>query len=129
MNGNMVPVNSAAEAAQVVKRAIYRFDVPESLRRYGIQQMGLVELNAREEIMAAKRAGNQPLQLAFELARECLREIDKVPVSTGDGTADSVFDNMHPKIRTLLVSAYSELHNPSDVDTTAFLASREMRVG
>lgn len=130
MNGSLIPVDSAQAASQVkLSRAKYTYTIPESLQRYGIKTFALVELNAREEIMAAKRADNQPVRLAFELARESLREVDGVPVSTAEGTADSVFDSMHPKVRTLLITAYSDLHNPNDGDTSSFLKSREMRVG
>ena len=129
-NGQMIPVDSAQSAMQArIKRPTYLYTVPTDLQRYGIKTFALVELNAREEIMAAKRADNQPVRLAFELARESLREVDGVAVSTAEGTADSVFDSMHPKVRTLLITAYSDLHNPSDKETASFLKSREMRVG
>jgi len=120
-------------------RTLYRYKIPTSLHLHGggIVELGFVELTPDEELMAAKRAG-QPMRLAFEMAMESMREVGmsglngvvkRSKLSTGDGTADRVWHQMHPKLRTLAVTAYGELHNPKDSEAASFLESREVSAG
>lgn len=126
-------------------RAIYRYKIPASMAGLArdVATIGLVEITPDEEIMATKRCSNQPIRLAYELSLEAFREIgmagplgqDGRPtvvshrLSTADGTADRVWRQLHPKIRTLVVTAYNELHNPKDGEAQDFLSSREVTTG
>lgn len=123
----VLPQNLSAPSKD--KRWLHRFQIPDSLKKFGISSLGLVELTAGEELMATKRSGNNPMQLAYELTKESLREVDGRKVSTADGTADVIFNSMHPQVRTLLSQAYALLHAPKDEDTATFLSSRESQVG
>ncbi len=97
--------------------------------RHGVKSIGMIELTAEEELMATKRAHNDPIRLAYELSKEALREVDGRAMSTGNGTADRAWNGMHPKIRTLVVSAYGQLHSPEEQDLTSFLASQQTSIG
>lgn len=110
-------------------RPVFTYVIPPKLHRYGIKTVGLIELTANEELMATRRSAMSPMALAAELAKESLRKVDSKSVSTTDGTADFAFNTMHPKIRTLVMSAYNLLHNPDGDDTKGFLDSQEMSVG
>jgi hypothetical protein len=134
-------VQSVADLLAPAKdnRPIYRYKVPASLKDIagGVVELGFKELNPDEELMATKRCGNQPIRLAFEQARESLCEfgqqgpngIVRTAVRTGDGTSDRLWMKMHPKLRTLCITAYAELHNPKDSEAADFLESREVSVG
>lgn len=127
------------------RRALYRYKIPPGLRTYAgdVVELGFVEINSDEEIMAAKRTGNTAIRLAYELALESLREVGlkgppgadgkpsiaRHPICTADGTSDRAWRQLHPKLRTLCVTAYNELHNPKEDDTAAFLESREVSAG
>lgn len=126
---NTAPKEMTPLTALPHQRPIHVFQVPVGLVTYGITSIGMVELTANEEIMATKRSNNNPMQLGYELAKESLRMVDKKKVSTVDGTADAVFNNMHPKVRTLLAQAYTEIHSPKDSDSKDFLSSREYTAG
>lgn len=111
-------------------RPIFRFDVPEGLAKTtGIKKLGLHQLTASEELMATKRARNDTHRLAYELAKQALVEIDGKPITLGDGSADTAWGDMHPKIRTLAVAAFGELHSPEEDEIAGFLKSQTVHVG
>lgn len=110
-------------------RSVYLYTVPAPLQSYGIAEIGIIELKAGEELMATKRAQQDPMRLAFELAKESLRSVDGKPVSTSDGTSDAIWETMHPKIRNLIVSAYGDVHQPRNSELADFLTSRQVQVG
>ncbi len=119
-----------AQTAPASDRPIYRFDIPASIRAIQpIKTVGLVQINSNEEVRATKRARNDSHQMAYSLAKQSLIEVDGKPVSEGDGSADKVWDAMHPKVRVLVVTAYGELHTPEDEDINAFLKSQRVSVG
>lgn len=126
-------------------RVMYRFKVPVSLHPIsnGVVELGFLEITPDEELMAANRCGNKAVRLAYEQAKESLREIGvlgapgpdgaptvrRVPVNTGDATADRAWGQLHPKLRGLCVTAYHDLHNPKDKEVEGFLESREASAG
>lgn len=110
-------------------RQMHLFTIPASLQGFGIKSIGLVELTAEEEIMATKRCANDVARLAFELAKESLRQVDGKPVSTMEGTVDRLWNRMHPKVRNLVVAAYGQIHQPEGNETAGFLASHQVQVG
>jgi hypothetical protein len=129
------PEKIAEVASRADTRPVYVYDLPASLRPYanGVTAYGLVELNAEEELMATKRARGDAVRLAFELSRESLRTVLKGTVATrvncGDGSTDAEFLKMHPKVRALVMTAYADLHNPSQADANSFLQSRRVVAG
>lgn len=126
-----VNITSPAQLAnRTTNRPLYIFDVPEKVvERSGIRKIGLIELTAEEELLATKRSHNDMARLAFELAKESLRQIDGKPVSTADGTADVVWNNMGAALRTLIIGAYQSIHNPTEVDAMSFMKSRQVTLG
>lgn len=117
------------QRAIVDARTVHRFTVPKRLVNGGVQELGLVQITSAEELRATKRAGNDQHRLAFELAMQSLVEVDGQPLSEADGTKEKAWDKMHPKIRTLAVTAYGHLHVPEDDDINDFLKSQRVEVG
>lgn len=111
-------------------RPTYTYQVPDVLaRQTGIANVTLVELTAEEELMAAKRARNDVVRLASELAKECLRAVNGKPVSAASGTVDTAWNTMHPKVRQLVMGAYGRIHSPEPTDEQLFLESCQVEVG
>lgn len=110
------------------KRLVYTYDVPPScqveLEGFGkVLTVGLVLLTAEEEILAAKRSHNSNYRTAHELSKACLYLINNTRVSMASN-ADEVWSNIPPKLRTLIVTAYADLHNPNEEETAGFMVSR-----
>lgn len=101
-----------------------------------IASIGLVILKAREEMNATKLAGTDPIRMAQEAANESLRalwicdaegkNVQRVDVSTQDGSAESYTAKMHPKLRELLLGAYAEIHKPSSSEVKDFFTSKRL---
>lgn len=115
--------------ARLRDRVIHNFTIPESLATHGVKEIGLVELTMEEEMMATRRSRGDAVRLAYEYARECLRVVDGKTVRTSDGSADRVWNAMHPKVRQLVIRAYGILHQPKMEEDAAFLESHEIKVG
>jgi hypothetical protein len=118
------------EKADRVKqvRPVHTFQIPESIAD-GTTSIGMVELTAHEEIMAAKRAGSDAFRLAYELTKQSLAEVNGQPVSLADGSADTAFDKMGPKVRSLVIQGYTRLHAAGEDVAEGFLQSMQVRVG
>ena len=119
----------ADRAARNNERVIHTFKIPESLASHGVKEIGLVELTMEEEMLATRRSRGDAVRLAYEYARECLRVVDGKTVRTMDGSADRVWNAMHPKVRQLVIRAYGVLHQPKMEEDSAFLESHEIKVG
>ena len=118
------------ERASGASRPVYRYDVPRKLAKIsGIEKVGLVQLTPDEELMGTKRARNDQARLAFEWAKQSLVEVNGKPVSLADGTSDKAWNDMHPKVRGLVVVAYGELHTPEEDEITDFLGSQTTTIG
>ena len=120
-----------ASAAHEANRARHTFTIPPELfKEVGgdVQTVTLVELTADEEMMAAKRIQGEAVRLPFECAKESLRAVNGQPVSMGDGSCDRIWNKMNPRVRTLVITAYSRLHQPGKY-TEDFLASAAVQVG
>ena len=128
-------VAQAAQDAIAAKppRAVHTFDVPKSLGA-PYSSIGLVELETGEELMAAKRAGTEPMGLAYELTKQSIAEVTDAgasaprSVSLADATTDEVWRRGGPKLRQLLLQAYSLLHTPGDEAEQDFLKSHRTSV-
>lgn len=118
-------------APKTQSREVHLFTVPEALAaEVGVREVGMVTLTAAEEMMAHKRAPKRDaVQLALELAKASLVEVDGGKLTLADGSADAFWANAHPKLRELVLSAYADLHSPREEDAASFRASRRVRVG
>lgn len=128
VGSNFLKPSAAGVTGDGGGRPLYVYATPPRLHAVA-KSVGLVELTAEEELMAAKRANNNPVRLAYELAKESLRQFDGRAVSLADGTSDTAWNVMGPVLRTLVITAYQEIHNPREDDAATFLASREVQFG
>jgi len=113
-----------------MSRPKYTYNLPTLISsQIEVQSVTLVELTSSEEMMAAKRAQNDPIRLAWELPKESLRAIDGKAISTADGSSDQAWESLHPKARSFVMQAYNQLHNPVEPDVAAFLQSRQVEIG
>jgi hypothetical protein len=108
-------------------RVVYEYDVPASIGGDEIKTVGVVELTAEEELQATRRARGDSIRLAFELAKTSLHEVNGERLNHSDGTADRQWNAMPPKLRNLVLQAYSELHSPEDDAAVLFKASRKIK--
>lgn len=110
-------------------RAIHTFTVPAQLaEQTGVSSVGLVELTALDELGAAKRAKGDAMRLAYELSKSALAEVNGEKLSFADGSLDRTWAVIHPKIRNMVLAAYSELHSPPEGSVDDFLKSRQVKV-
>lgn len=108
-------------------RSVHRFKIPKKLAN-GITDIGMIQLNSEEELRATKRARNDTHRLAYELSQQALVEVNGQKVSEGDGTREKAWASMDPKVRTLVITAYGELHAPEADDIDDFLKSQRVTV-
>ncbi len=104
-------------------RVIHRFTVPESIPGE-VRSLGLVEITADEELKAEARCRGASDKRASEMAKQALVEVNGEPVGFADASVDKAWNNMHPKVRTLLASAWVRLHLANDDEVESFFASR-----
>lgn len=111
------------------KRPVYLYDIPEHLaKEAGVSSVGLVTLTADEELTCFKRARNDSAKMATELSMAALVEADGKKLTGADGSVDSFWKNLDPRIRQLVMTAYTELHAAKEEDQQSFLKSRTIRV-
>lgn len=110
-------------------RAVHTFTFPPSVATDKVQSVGIGELTANEEIQAAKRVGTDQARLPYELSLQCLAEVNGEPVSLGDGSADTAWQAMSAKQRTLVIAGYGEVNAPEQEDLSGFLKSQQVKVG
>jgi hypothetical protein len=116
-------------AAQAPRRQVYEYPIPVELSWDGKEHsVGLVELTSDEELMAAKRAQNEAMRLAKELAKASVYEIDGKRLSVVDGSADEAWGRFGAPLRNLLVEAYADIHVASDKAKAHFLGGRKVKV-
>lgn len=110
-------------------RPIYVYDVPPACEDAEVQSVGLVQLTTGEELMAAKRAHGDNFKLAYELAKQCVVEVNGEKVGIADGSVDTAWGKMAPQTRNLVMGEYAKLHAPPEGAEEAFRASRRVKVG
>lgn len=121
-------------------REVYEYEVPEELAEYAaltpegtvpsfgpFKTIGLHLLTPLEEKAGSQRCNGDPMRLAYELTIVSLAEINGRSVRGHDGSQDRAFFEMHPKIRALVMQAYSELSVPTETATASFLKSRRVK--
>lgn len=104
-------------------RVIHRFEIPASIPG-DIRAIGLVEITAQEELQAEQRCKGASDKRAAEMAKSALVEVNGQRVHFADASVDKAWNNMHPKVRTLIASAWVKLHLASDDEVDSFFASR-----
>lgn len=111
-------------------RAVNVYDVPAKLAEATeVSSVGLVALTAEEELQAWKRSRGENARLATELAKACLVEASGKPLSAADGSLDSFWAGLDPRLRQLILTAYADLHAATEDDQKSFLTSRKVKVG
>jgi len=116
--------------AQKAARPVHVFTVPPSLSQdAGVTEVGLITLTADEELQAFSRGKKDNAKLAIELAKAALVEVDGKQLKLADGTVDTFWKDVDPRIRQLIMTAYAELHGADEEDQKSFLKSRKIRVG
>jgi len=106
-------------------QVIYTYDVGENLHP-DIRSVGLTELSAEDEIAATRRARGDQIRLAFELAKQSLREVNGKPVKLADGSADKAWNSLGARLRNLVLQAFTEIHTPEEGVIDTFRASRKV---
>lgn len=105
-------------------RPTYTYRVPSKLAAESeIESVTLVHLTAAEELAAAKRAGNDAMKLAQELSRAALHGLNGKTLSHANSEKEIAWHKLHPKVRALVLQAYSKLHSPESEDVESFLSS------
>ena len=108
-------------------RVVHRFKVPDSIPGE-VRSLGLVEITAEEELQVEQRCKGASDKRASEMAKQAIVEINGEPVSLLNGTVQQAWNEMHPKVRTLLASAWVKLHLANDDEVESFFASRTSSV-
>lgn len=108
----------------------YTFDVPMSFQEecMGIKAFTIKELSAGDEMNAAKRSGQNIIQLPFELAKAAVvsyenSEGEKL-VSVADDTIDVFLELLGPQGRSLLMDAYQKVSSPGGGAVAEFRAQQ-----
>ncbi len=104
-------------------RVIHRFEIPASVPGE-IRSLGLIEITAQEELQAEQRCRGVSDKRAAEMAKASLVEVNGQKVRFADGSVDKAWNSMHPKVRTLVASAWVKLHLANDEEVDGFFASR-----
>lgn len=123
-----------AEAPQMqlpkVARPVHLFTVPSKLAaEVGVHEVGLITLSADEELQAYQRGKKDSAKIAAELAKAALVEVDGKPMTVNDGSADTLWRTIDPRVRQLVLTAYAEIHGAEEADQESFLKSRKVRAG
>lgn len=90
-------------------------------------------LTPLEEKAAVSKCRGDNLRMAYELAEAALGGVidsdgREHRVQGHDGTLNMLVAQMHPKIRALIMQAYSEDSVPSGKQSNAFLKGRKIRI-
>lgn len=106
-------------------RPVYTYQIPAKLAAEAeVSSVGIIHLTAAEELAAAKRAGGtDAMRLAQELAKACLHGLNGKTLSPVNNEKEAAWHKLHPKIRSLVLQAYSKLHAPESEDVESFLSS------
>lgn len=108
-------------------RVIHRFTVPDSIPG-DVRSIGLVEITAEEELQAEQRCKGASDKRAQEMAKQAIAEVNGAAVSLVDGSVQQAWNGLHPKVRTLIASAWVRLHLANDSEVDDFFASRTSSV-
>lgn len=104
-------------------RVIHRFSVPESIPGE-VRSIGMVEITAEEELLVEQRCKGASDKRAQEMTKTAIVEVNGQKVGLSDASVDRAWNEFHPKVRTLVTSAWVKLHLASDDEVDSFFASR-----
>lgn len=134
-NPNIGPLVDRTQRA-----AVFDYDVPDSdglhdevTRSFGsIRTITCKLLSPLEDKSAAQAGKGDMIITAYELAKRTIVEVtneqgQRFPIQIYGGTADELWGQMHPKLRSLVVQAYSENASPQEATKDSFLGSRKIR--
>lgn len=108
-------------------RVVYTFTVPASIGGE-VRTIGMVELTADEEIAVEARCKGVPEKRAVEIVKATVWEVNGDRIHNGAGELDRLWNNLPPKVRTLLNRAWVKLHAADDAETDSFEKSMTARV-
>lgn len=106
-------------ASQMKERVVYRFSVPESIVS-DVRSLGMVEMTADEEVQIELRCKNTPEKRAVEIAKASIVEINGKRVHNGAGEVDKAWNEMSPKVRSLVNRMWVKLHLANDEEVASF---------
>lgn len=114
------------------ERPVVVFEFPEEIvekteGRY--KSVSMVELTTGEEMAAAKRARNDQLRMVAELIKQSIVAVNGEKVSLANQSVDKAWEEFPAVVRSLVMAAYSQIHQVEEESTTRFLASRRTEVG
>lgn len=121
------------------RRPLEDFDVPEELypvsrtADFGeIRTISLKLLKPLEEKHAAGRAKGDAIQVPYELSRASIGAItnangQEIEIRPHDGTSESLWSQLHPQLRSLVMQGYAEIAAPTETAQHSFLKSRRTR--
>lgn len=98
-----------------------------------IKTLSFKLLSPLEEKAAIGRAKGDPIALAWELALMSVAyaittDNREQLITIGDGSQQLLANDLHPKLRSLAIQAYSDIATPSNAETAVFMRSRRVRV-
>lgn len=132
-----VPPGGLGSPPAAGARPLNLFNVPATLaRETGVLRIGLVALTPQEEMDGWQRGGGagRPMGLAAQQGLTSLREVTTSDggvqaLSLADGTVERFWNTTDPRIRNLVLLAFTAVHHVQEEDEASFLGSRQVRVG
>lgn len=108
------------------KRILYEYQIPKQIAaECGHVSFSMVRLSGEEEITAADAADNSRVRLQHMLCMYALKSVDGTPVNPSDGKLDEIFNAPDAaRMRTLMISAYNDLHAVAKADMEALAKGR-----
>jgi hypothetical protein len=119
---------------------VFDYEIPDSdglhqevTRSFGsIRVISCKLLTPLEDKSAAQAGKGDMVVTAYELAKRTIVEVtnetgERFPIQIYGGSADELWGQLHPKIRSLIVQAYAENASPQEATKDSFLASRKIR--
>jgi len=111
-------------------RPMFEYTIPTTLRGEGIpEKISLCPLTAEQEIQASKVGGFNLMKSQYEATKRAIAEVDGKPAKFADGDVDALWNRMSPRLRALLITAYSKMTTASEEEDDSFFASEQMKVG
>lgn len=109
--------------------ATYTYTIPEKYR--GGEKPATVtlkKLRGEDQEMAIDRAGMKLAKLGGELVKQSIVAFDGQPVDWSTDGVNTVWNQLDPKARDLITSAYNRLHQTTEEEAQSFFAT-EVREG
>ena len=107
-------------------RVRHRLAVPKSIPGK-FREIVLQELTAADEL-AAEEAAASPRARVDEICKAMIVEVDGKPVSAADASSDAAWEAFHPKLRSLVNTAWARYHLANDKEADGFFASDTVEV-